>query len=48
MVEVDVHLSSHSKEEQAWAVDKWLRIISTSYNVIKNSTSTKELKGTKE
>ena len=40
VVDVDVRASSHLKEELAWAVDKWLRIIST----MKNSKSTKELK----
>ena len=29
MVDVDVRLSSHLKEELAWAVDKWLQAIST-------------------
>ena len=29
MVDVDVHVSSHLKEELAWAVDKRLWIIST-------------------
>ena len=28
MVDIDVRVSSHLKEELAWAVDKWLRIIS--------------------
>ena len=28
MVDVDVYLSSHLKEELAWAVDKWLWVIS--------------------
>ena len=27
MVDVDVRLLSHIKEELLWAVDKWLRII---------------------
>ena len=43
MVDVDVCVLSHLKEELAWAVDKWLRLL-----VLKNSKSTKELKGTKE
>ena len=43
MVDVDVCVSSLLKEELAWAVDKWLRVIST----LKNSKSTKELKETK-
>ena len=40
MVDVDVSVSSHLKEELAWAVDKQLRVIST----LKNSKSTKELR----
>ena len=44
MVDVDVRVSSHLKEELAWAIDKWLRVISN-YN---DSKSTKELKETKE
>ena len=52
MVDVDVHVSNHSKEELTWAVDKRLRIISTimylMYCYLKYGKSTKELKGTKE
>ena len=29
MVDVDVHVLSHLKEELAWAIDKWLGVIST-------------------
>ena len=29
MVDVDVHVSSHLKEELTWAINKRLRIIST-------------------
>ena len=47
MVDIDVHVSSHLKEELAWAVDKWLWVIST-IMLFKNSNSTKELKRTKE
>ena len=47
MVDVDICISSHLKEELAWAVDKWLRVISAII-LFKNSKSTKELKGTKE
>ena len=47
MVDVDVHVSSHLKEELTWAMDKRLRVISTRV-LFKNSKSTKELKGTKE
>ena len=47
MVDVDVRVSSHLKEELAWAVDKRLQVISTIYD-LKNSKSTKELKGAKE
>ena len=45
VVDVGVHISSHVKEEMTWAVDKWLRIIS-SMMLFKNSKSIKELKGT--
>ena len=44
VVDVDIRISSHLKEELTWAVDKRLRIIST----IMLLKSTKELKGTKE
>ena len=46
IVYVDVHVSSHLKEELAWAADKRLQVIST-IMLFKNSYSTKELKGTK-
>ena len=42
MVDMNVCILSHLKEELAWATDKWLRVISTI------SYSSKELKGTKE
>ena len=29
MVDVDVCVSSHLKEELTWAIDKWLQVIST-------------------
>ena len=29
VVDVDVCISSHLKEELAWAIDKWLQVIST-------------------
>ena len=29
VVDVDVRVSSYLKEELAWAIDKWLRVIST-------------------
>ena len=45
MVDVDVRVSSHLKEELAWAVDKRLWIISA-IMFFKSSKSTKELKGT--
>ena len=32
MVDVDVRISSHLKEELAWAVNKQLRVISTTVN----------------
>ena len=47
MVDVDVCISSHLKEELAWAVDKQLQVIST-ITLFKKQLSTKELKGTKE
>ena len=47
MVYVDVCVSSHVKEELAWVVDNWLRVINTRM-LFKNNKSTKELKGTKE
>ena len=48
MVDVGVRVSSHLKEELTWAIDKWLRVISTIMLFKKNSKSTKELKETKE
>ena len=39
VVDVDVRVSSHLKEELTWAIDKRLWVIST----IKKSKSTKEL-----
>ena len=47
MVDIDVCVSSHLKEELTWAIDKRLRVIST-IMLFKNSKNTKELKGTKE
>ena len=29
VVDIDVHVSSHLKDELAWAVDEWLRVIIT-------------------
>ena len=43
MVDIDVRLSSHLKEELAWAVDKQLQVIC----YFKSNRSTKKLKGTK-
>ena len=43
MVDVDVCISSHLKEELTWAIDKRLWVIST-IMLFKNSKSTKELK----
>ena len=45
MVDVDVCVSSHLKEELAWAVDKWLQVISI-IMLFKNSKNTKELNNT--
>ena len=36
MVDVDICILNHLKEELAWAVDKWLQVIST---IIKTSGS---------
>ena len=36
VVDVDLRISSHLKEELTWAIDKQLRVIST----LKNSKST--------
>ena len=46
MIDIDVRVSSHLKEELTWAINKRLRVISTM--LFKNSKSTKELKQTKE
>ena len=43
MVNTDVRISSHLKEELTWAVDKQLWVIST-IMLFKNSKSTKELR----
>ena len=43
MVDVNIRVSSHLKEELTWAIDKRLRVIST-IMLFKNSKSTKELK----
>ena len=42
MVDVDVRVSSYLKEELAWAVGKWLWVISI-IMLFKNSKTTKEL-----
>ena len=47
MVDVDVRVSSHLKEELTWAIDKRLWVIST-IMLLKYSKSIKELKETKE
>ena len=47
MVDVDIRVSSHLKEELAWAIDKRLWVIST-IMLFKISKSTKELKETKD
>ena len=41
MVDIDVCVSNHLKEELTWAIDKRLRVIST-IMLFKNSKSTKE------
>ena len=43
MVDVDVSISSHLKEELTWAIYKWFWLIST-IMLFKNSKSTKELR----
>ena len=43
MVDVDVHVSSHLKEDLTWAIDKRLWVIST-IMLFKNGKSTKEVK----
>ena len=45
MVDIDVHVSSHLKEELTWTVDKRLWAVST-IMLFKNSKATTELKGT--
>ena len=45
VVDVNVRVSSHLKEELACDVDKRLRIISTKM-LFKNNNTTKEVKGT--
>ena len=47
VIDVDVCISNHLKEELTWAIDKWLRVINT-IMLLKNSKSTNELKETKE
>ena len=38
MVDIDVHVLSHLKKELTWAIDKWLRVISTIMLFKKQST----------
>ena len=40
---MSIHVSRHLKEELAWAIGKWLWVISNT-NVIKNSYTIKNLK----
>ena len=47
VADIDVCVSSHLKEELAWATEKRFRVISTTM-LFKNSYSTKKLKGTIE
>ena len=37
MVDVNVHVSTHFKEELTWAIDKWLHVISTIMTVRKET-----------
>ena len=43
VVDIDIRVSSHLKEDLAWATDQQLWVIST-IMLFKNSYSTKELK----
>ena len=43
VVDIDVRISSHLKEELTWATDKRLRVINT-LMFFKNNKSTKELR----
>ena len=43
MVDIDVCVSSHLKEELTWAIDEWLWVINTMM-LFKNSKSSKELR----
>ena len=36
MVDVDVRISSHLKEELVWTVDKWLWVISTTRQMLEH------------
>ena len=42
VVDVGVHISNHIKEELAWAVDKWLRVISAIILLVRVLKETKE------
>ena len=42
-VDVDICVLSHLKEELAWAIDKWLRVISTIMLFKKHNNTAKEL-----
>ena len=44
MIDVDICVSSHLKEELAWAADKRLWVISTTMLLIYNTKELKELK----
>ena len=48
MVDMDVCISSHLKEELAWTVDQRLQVISTIMLFKNSKSSNKDLKGTKE
>ena len=39
---LNVHVRGHLNKELAWAIDKWLWVISNT-NVVKNSYTTKNL-----
>ena len=42
MVDLDVLVSNHLKEELTWAIDKWLQVIST-IMLLKNSKSIRKI-----
>ena len=43
MVDIDVHVPNHLKEELDWAADKQLWVISTIYNLNQNTPGVKKV-----